>query len=176
MNGLFFVILTLSCILLQTVVFPAFSWFSQSFDIMIVVVLYLSLVYSHSAVVCTIVVIGGLMDSISGVPFGLHVFSYLWIYLIVQLFKQFVFQRSVVFILIISMVSVVIQQGLILFSVFINQGQDAIWRMDFTLMVRQIIWGGVAIPPGVWILNVLRQNWLYAVRMMRKQWEQKYRN
>lgn len=175
MNGLFFVITTLFFIILQTVVFPSFAWFSQSFDLIILVVLFLSLTYSHYAVVTAIIVMGGIMDSISGVPFFLHIFSYLWIYLIVQLFKQFVFQRSVVFVLIISVASVLIQQGLVIFSVFIDQGQAAVWRMDFTLIARQVVWGFLVIPPGVWLLNVLRHAWLRAARNARKQWDQKYR-
>lgn len=175
MNGIFFVFTTLFFILLQTVVFPSFSWFSQSFDMIIMVVLFLSLTYSHYAVVTAIVFMGGIMDSISGMPFFLHIFSYLWIYLIVQLFKQFVFQRSVVFVLIISVVSVAVQQTLIIFSVFINQGQAAVWRMDLSLMVRQLLWGVVVIPPGVWLLNVFRQNWLVITRNFRRSLEQKYR-
>ena len=175
MNGLFFVITTLFFIILQTVVFPSFSWFSQSFDLIIMVVLFLSLTYSHYAVVTVIAIMGGIMDSISGVPFFLHIFSYLWIYLIVQLFKQFVFQRSVVFVLIISVVSVLIQQGLVIFSVFIDQDQAAVWRMDLTLIVHQMVWGLLVIPPGVWLLNVLRHAWLRTARNARKQWEQKYR-
>jgi hypothetical protein len=175
MNILFFVILTLSLIIFQTVIFPSFFWFSQCFDLMIMNIIFLSLVYSHYAVILTIILIGGIMDSISGVAFFHHIFSYLWIYLIVQLFKQFVFQRSVIFILIISLASVLIQQGLILFSVFIEQGRDVIWQKEFTLMLWQLVWGGVFIPPGVWMISQFHRHWIYLVKMLRKQFTHKFR-
>jgi len=64
MNGLFFVILTVFLIVFQTVIFPSFIWFSQCFDLMIMNIIFLSLVYSHYAVILTIILIGGIMDSI----------------------------------------------------------------------------------------------------------------
>lgn len=173
MNGLYFFIITLFFIVLETIVFPAFPWFSQHFDLIIVPVLFLSLHFSRHTVVMAVVCIGGIMDSLSGGPFFLYMFSYLWIFVIVQLVKQFVFQTSGLFFLVISMVSVVIQQGLGIFSVFIQQGENAVWQMDFTLMISQVIWGTVLIPPGVWIVSTGYENWRHMVRMLKKNWEQK---
>ena len=63
MNVLFFAILTVFLIIFQTVVFPSFFWFSQCFDLMIMNVIFLSLLYSHYAVILTIILVGGIMDS-----------------------------------------------------------------------------------------------------------------
>lgn len=175
MNALFFVIVTVFLIILQTIIFPSFFWFSQCFDLMIMNIIFLSLVYSHYAVILTIILIGGIMDSLSGVAFFHHIFSYLWIYLIVQLVKQFVFKRSYLFILIVSLVSVLIQQGLILFSVFIEQGREGVGQMEVLLMVKQLVWGGVLIPPGVWLINGFRQYWMYFLKMLKKQFAHRYR-
>ncbi len=175
MNALFFVIVTLSLIIFQTIIFPSFSWFSQCFDLMIMNIIFLSLVYSHYVVILIIILIGCIMDSLSGVAFFHHIFSYLWIYLIVQLFKQFVFKRNFLFILIVSLVSVLIQQGLILFSVFIEQGSEGIGQMEILLMIKQLVWGGTCIPPGVWLLNGFRQYWIYLVKMLKKQFAHRYR-
>ncbi len=175
MNLLFLAIVTVSLIFFQTIIFPSFFWFSQCFDLMIVNIIFLSLAYSHYAVILMIILVGGIMDSISGVAFFHHIFSYLWIYLIVQLFKQFVFQRSVIFILIISLVSVLIQQGLILFSIFIEQGGEAIGQMDFSLMLWPLFWGSLLIPTGVWMINALRQYWMYLGKRLKKQFAPRYR-
>ncbi len=175
MNFSFFFIVTLGSVICQTVIFPSFSWFPQCFDILIIPVLYLSLAYSHYGAIIAIAVIGGIMDSISGVPFFLHIFSYIWVFLIVQLFKQFVFQRSVVFIMVISLIAVTIQQCLMLFSVFIEQGQQGVLTLDFTMIFRQVVWGVLFVPPGVWALNVMRQNYFYAIRQFRRELARKYR-
>lgn len=174
-NFIFFFITTLGLIVCQTVIFPFFTWFSQSFDLLIITVLYLSIAYTGYGVVMAIVLIGGIMDSISGMPFFLHIFSYLWIYLIVKLFKQFVFQKSVVFILIISLVSVLIQQVLVAFSIFVDPARGTSLLTEFPVLLRQLLWGMLIIPPGVWFLNVLRENWFHVNRQVKKDLVRKWR-
>ncbi|HCY87316.1 MAG TPA: hypothetical protein DHV36_19440 [Desulfobacteraceae bacterium] len=175
MNFSFFFMVTLGLIICQTVVFPEFTWFSQCFDTLIIVALYLSLAYSGYTAVAAIVVIGILMDSLSGGPFFLHVFSYLWVFLVVQMFKQFVFQRSALFMMTVSLIAVAIQQVLILFSVFVTHGQAGIASVDYSLVIRQLFWGVVFIPVGVWVTNVLRQNYVFIIRYMRREMARKYR-
>ncbi len=176
MNGLFFIVITLAVVVFQTIVSPCFFWFPQSFDVTIILILFLSLHFYRHAVVPAIVFIGSIMDSLSGGPFFLYTFSYIWIYLIVQLVKQIVFQTSGLFILVISMVSILIQQGLVVFSVFIQQGKTGVWQMDFTSMGAQLLWGTLLIPPGVWLLSLCYQNWRYMVRVLKKSWEHKVHN
>ncbi|WDP86738.1 MAG: hypothetical protein HUN05_17770 [Desulfobacter sp.] len=115
------------------------------------------------------------MDSLSGVPFFLHIFSYFGVYMIVQLLKQFVFQRNLVFMMVISLISVAIHQGLILFSIFVSNGQEGVLTLDFSLMLRQLIWGVLFIPPGIWGMNLMRQNFVYFARQIRRELERKYR-
>ncbi|MCD4722874.1 MAG: hypothetical protein K8S13_23905 [Desulfobacula sp.] len=173
MNALFFIIFTFFLIVLQTVVLPSFSWFAQCFDLLIIDILFLSLISSHYSIVVAIIIIGCIMDSISGVPFCYHVFSYLWIYILVFLAKQLLFKQSIIFILIISIVSVFIQQGLLLFSVFVKQGHNTILVFDFGLLMRQAFWGFVFIPPSIWLVNIFWQNWIFVTRLMKKQMTQK---
>ena len=167
MNVLFFILLTLFLIVMQTVILPSFSWFAQCFDLLIIDILFLSLISSHYSMVFVIIIIGCIMDSISGVPFCYHIFSYLWIYIIVQIARQLLFQRSIVFIFIISIVSVFIQHSLLLFSVFANQGGNIIWEFNSGLLIRQLFWGFIFIPPGIWLVNVFWQNWIFITKFLR---------
>jgi len=118
--------------------------------------------------VLAIIVIGCIMDSISGVPFFHHIFSYLWVYIIVQIAKQLLFQRSIVFVFIISIVSISIQHGFLLFSVFVQHGADAIFEFNFNLLIRQIFWGVVFIPPGIWLINIFWQKWILNTTFLQK--------
>ncbi|MCK4767160.1 MAG: hypothetical protein KAS28_02155 [Desulfobacula sp.] len=170
MNILFFIIFTFFLIIVQTVILPSFPWFVQCFDLLIIDILFLSLISSHHSVVFAIIVIGCIMDSISGVPFCYHIFSYLWIYIIVYSVKQLLFQKSIIFIFIISFLSVFIQQGLLLFSVFVKQGSNTIWTFDFSLLIRQTFWGFIFIPPGIWLVNVCWQNWIFITKFLRNRW------
>ncbi len=175
MNVLFFIIFTLFLIVLQTIVLPSFPWFAQCFDLLIIDILFLSLISSHYSIAAAIILIGFIMDSISGVPFCYHIFSYLWIYIIVIIVKQLLFKQSMIFIFIISIVSVIIQQVLLLFSIFVQQGHTAILVFDFRLLIRQVFWGFVFIPPSIWLVNIFWQNWIFVTKLLKKQMAQKYK-
>ncbi len=166
MNVLFFILITLFLIVMQTVILPGFVWFPQCFDLLIIAVLFLSLISSHYSMVFIVIFIGCIMDSISGVPFCYHIFSYLWIHIIVQIVRQLLFQHSVVFVLIISVVSVVIQQGLLIFSMFVRLEDNAVLDLDFGLMLAQVFWGFIIIPPSIWVLYFLRRSWNLATGIL----------
>ena len=174
-NFVFFFFSTLILVITQTVVIPDFYWFSHCFDLMIINVLFLILFSTRYWVPFWLVIIGSIMDSLSGAPFFLHTIAYLCIYLIIFFLRRLVFQRSAIFIFIVSLVSVCIYQGLVMFSVFLLQGQKAINAADYRLCIGQVIWAAVGIPVGVWCLEVMHQNFLYAVKRSRRIMARKYR-
>ena len=166
MKTVFFIVLTLFLIVIQTIVLPSFSWFDQCFDLLIIEIIFLSFISSHYSMALAIIIIGCVMDSISGVPFWYYIFSYLWIYIIVQIVKQLLFQRSIIFIFIISIVSISIQHGFLLFSVFVHQGVNPILEFNFGLLIKQVFWGAIFIPPGIWLINVFWQNWILKTKFL----------
>ncbi len=168
MKAVFFIILTLFLMVVQTIVLPSFSWFEHCFDLVIIDVLFLSLISTHYSMVFAVIFIGCIMDSISGAPFFFHVFAYLWIYIIVTLTRQLLFKQSVFFILIISLLAVLIQHALLLFSVFVHQGGTALQNFNFALLIHQAFWGLVFIPPGIWLVKVCRQNWIFVTGVIHR--------
>ena len=125
--------------------------------------------------VFAIIIIGCIMDSLSCVPFFFHVFSYLWIYLIVDIVKQLLFKQILIFILIISIVAVIIQHGLLFLSVFVQHGSEAVAGIDFGLLLSQVFWGFIIIPPSIWLINFILQYWIYFFNQLQKQMARKYR-
>lgn len=174
MNFSFFFMVTLGLVICQTTIFPGFSWFSQCFDTLIIPVLYLSLAYSGYGVVLAVAVIGIIMDSLSGVPFFLHVFSYLWVFMVVQMVRLLVFQRSVFFMMTMSLVAVAVQKVLILFSVFVSQGQAGLSTVNYSLIIRQLVWGVLLIPPCIWVTGVFHRNYRHIIRQIRRELVRKY--
>lgn len=175
MNILFFFITTLALILCQTIVLPATALFQVSFDLLLIVVLHMGIVFSHYGAVIAIAAIGAAMDSLSGGPFFIHIFSYLWVYLIIKLFRQFVFHQSTLFVLAVSFAAVAIQQVLVVFSVFVAQGRAGVLGLDYSLLVKQMVLGGVCIPAGVWLMTLMRQNWMVAMRQFRRSAARRFR-
>jgi rod shape-determining protein MreD len=160
-------------VVFQTVLLPSFSGTFYFFDLTIILIVYISLYSSHYSAVAAIAGIGGIMDSLSGGPFFLYTFSYVWIFLIVQLARQFVFHSSILFVMVISFLSVAIQQGIFLFSVFARQDYTGVEPMDIALILRQVAWGGVLVPLGVGMISTGNRRWQALVQRMVRNREQK---
>ncbi|MCD4740911.1 MAG: hypothetical protein K8R67_00305 [Desulfobacteraceae bacterium] len=155
----FFVILTLFLTIMQTAVFPDFFLSHHSFDLLIINIIYLSLVFTHPGVIIAVIVIGCIVDSVSGVHFGLYLTTYIWIYVIVQGLKQFVFLRNIGFYIIIAATAVVIESVFLILSVFINQGNNGVLSLNYYLMAKQMFWASVFIPLALEIITIVQKKY-----------------
>ena len=176
MNAFFFVFLTLLVFIFQTVVLPSVSFVPHVFDLMIIDVLYLSLISKHHAAALAIALIGCMMDSVSGVPFFYHVFSYLWIYILVRLVRQMFFHHSLVLVMVLSILSVAVQQGLLIFSLWVGADRESPWVVDYQVLLYQLIYGLIVVPVALMILEGIRSAWLVMARSRRRQFLQRYRD
>jgi uncharacterized membrane protein YidH (DUF202 family) len=57
------------------------------------------------------------------------------------------------------LLSVTIQQGIFLFSLFARQEYSGTWPLNVSLMLQQIAWGTVLIPLGVGLISAGYQRW-----------------
>ncbi len=170
MNTLFLILLTFFLTVMQTVILPSFSIFSDRFDLLIIVALYLSLIATHHSMVIALVMIGCIMDSMSGVPFFFHIFSYILIYLIVHLVKRLIFKQSSTFLIIISLMAVLIQHLLLFFSTFVRQEAGASLGFYFFLPAKQAFLGLIIIPPCITLIHRSQRNWLGMAKRIKNRW------
>ncbi|MCF8044990.1 MAG: rod shape-determining protein MreD [Desulfarculaceae bacterium] len=155
----FFIILALFLIVMQTTVLPEISIISNSFDLVIINVLYVSLLFSHPWVLGAVAVIGCIMDSLSGSPFGLYLSSYIWMYILVQLMKPVFFSRSLFFLPAVTVFSVLLEYLFLLLSVFISSGGKGVLSLNFSLMIKQLLWAALLIPVAVKLVFIVHRYW-----------------
>lgn len=89
--------------------------------------------------------------------------------------RRLVFQHSAIFVFLVSLASACIYQGLVMFSVFLLQGQKAIAGTHYHLYIGQLFWAAVGIPIGVSILGALHRNFSHAVKQSGRHLARKYR-
>ena len=68
-------------IILQTGIFPHIPLLDRSYDLLVPFIIYLGLFRPVPEGLITLVLLGVLMDGLSGGAFGLYLSAYLWIYL-----------------------------------------------------------------------------------------------
>lgn len=143
---LFYLGLFLLFFLVQTSNFWVFSTFNQHFDLLLVIVLCLSLKFSHIRTIAAVFLLGVAMDSVSGGPFGLYSSAYVWIHILIRSLKAFVHLENIVFIVCIGAVAVVVENLFLLFVLVMGKGLDAVQYNDLVTMVDQAAWSLIVIP------------------------------
>ncbi len=155
----FFILLTLFLTIIQTTAFPDFFLSHHSFDLIIIIVLYLSLVFKHPSIIIVVILIGCIVDSVSGVYFGLYITTYVWIYAIVQGLKLFVFSRNIVFSVIVAIAAITTESLFLILSVFINQGEDGLASLNYYLIIKQMFLACIFIPLALELITIIRKKY-----------------
>ncbi|MCP4114056.1 MAG: hypothetical protein GY737_01395 [Desulfobacteraceae bacterium] len=153
----FYFCLSLVLIVVQTSILPGFSVFSQSFDLLFVIVLSLSLRFSHPGTGVAVFLLGCVMDSVSGGPFGLYISAYVWIYILVRSLKSLVHLENIVFLVCMSAVAVVVENAFLVFTFVVGKGVDAVSSRDLVLMVKQMMLALVVVPLMVLVVDQLER-------------------
>ncbi|MFH1152502.1 MAG: hypothetical protein V1793_01690 [Pseudomonadota bacterium] len=122
MNFVYYAIVSLIFIVLQTTVLPGSFFFSRCFDLIVLIVLHISLAYANPGVLAGMAVLGCIMDSISGGPLGLYISAYVWIFVLVQVCKGFVHSENIIFLFIVSGAAVLLENGFQVFAFMVQGG------------------------------------------------------
>jgi rod shape-determining protein MreD len=143
---LFYLCLFFFFFLVQTSNFWVFSILNQRFDLLLVIVLCLSLKFSHIRIIIAVFLLGVAMDSVSGGPFGLYSSAYVWIYILIRSLKAFVYLENIVFIVCLGIAAVVVENLFFMFVLVIGKGLDAVQYNDLVTMVDQVAWSLIVVP------------------------------
>ena len=156
-RSFFYFSLSLVLIIVQTSIHPCFSVFSQSFDLLFVIVLSLSLRFSHPGTGVAVFLLGCAMDSVSGGPFGLYISAYVWIYILVRSLKSLVHLENIVFLICMSAVAVVVENAFLIFTFVVGKGAAAVSPRDLVLMVKQTVLALIVVPFLVLVVDQLER-------------------
>jgi len=80
MTYIFYTFTFVCLLILQTTVMPYFRMFDNFYDLLFPFVIYLGLFRSVRESIPVVIVIGFVMDSLSGAPLGLYLTTYLWLF------------------------------------------------------------------------------------------------
>jgi rod shape-determining protein MreD len=130
---------------------------NQRFDLLLVIVLSLSLKFSHIRILVAVFLLGVAMDSVSGGPIGLYLSAYVWIYVLIRSLKAFVHFQNIAFLLCIGVIAVVMKNLFFLFVLIMGKGLDAVYYNDLTTMASQAAWSVVGVPLLVLLIDRLEQ-------------------
>ena len=104
-------------------------------------------------------VLGWIMDSLSGAPFGFYISSYLWIYVFVQILRNVIHSGNFIFIPVISAIAVAMEHGFLVFILLAKQGGWFFSSTDILAMCKQTLVGFFIIPLFLWLIHRAKDFW-----------------
>ena len=140
MRYAFFIGTCLLLILIQTTVVPYFTAFNRIYDLLIPFVIFICICLPVRESLPFVLILGLIMDNLSGSPFGLYLTFYFWLLGGVRLIIKFL-RVSNKFLLSLVVVIAVLVQNLIVIGTFALAGPQ--WQLPadaFKNMALPIVW------------------------------------
>ncbi len=141
MNFLFYMGLCIFLIVLQTTFIDYLAIFDKMYDLLLPFVLYLGLYRPPREGLPTALLLGLVMDGVSGTPFGLYTTTYIWIYAIVNWGFRFLQVGNLLLLFIIIAAGVLLENLVFLASVTILSRRFDLPPGAMDHVATQVLWG-----------------------------------
>jgi cell shape-determining protein MreD len=145
----------LSLIILQTTILPYFSVFHGIYDLLIPFVIFICIYLPLRESLPFVLILGLVMDNLSGSPFGLYLTFYFWLLVGVRWIIRFLRVGNNFLLSLVAVVAVLIENILII-GTFALSGSD--WQLPadiFRNIALQFFWAIVTVPLFLFCLMTL---------------------
>lgn len=150
----FYIFICLVFIIFQTTILSLFPIFQNCPDFLLPVIVYLGFFRSRRESIPVIILFGLLMDGLSGVPFGLYVSAYFWLYVVVYALKQFLQVRNVLMLSLMTASGVLIENGMLAIAENLFNPKLNVLSIVFQVSMIQVV---LAIIGGPVIIIFIKQ-------------------
>ena len=159
MTYIFYGFLCLLLIVIQTVILPEVSGTQGAYDLLMIFAFYLSLFRSVREGLPVILIIGFIMDNLSGAPFGLYLTTYFWIYVGVGWITSFLRIRNII------LLPLLIASGILMKNfLFIGTALQSVNWPQFHVdvlsgIVYQLLWAVITGPVLLILFSRIHYRW-----------------
>lgn len=159
MTYIFYMCTFLVLIILQTTIMPYFPIFDRFYDLLAPFVIYLGLFRPVRESLPVILVIGFVMDNLSGSPLGLYLTAYLWLFACLRWIVH-VLHVGDKFLLPFVLATGVLLENIIFMGVIgmFEQGSRFSSTVVTAVMI-QVIWAAATGPIILILISSLHQRW-----------------
>jgi len=146
-------------LILQTTIMPYFTVFDSFYDLLVPFIIYLGLFRSVRESVPVIIVVGFVVDNISGGPLGLYLTAYLWLFVAVRWIVYVLHVGDKVLLPFIVAAGVLLENIIVMGVIgMLEQGSRFSSTAVTTVMV-QVLWAAGTGPVILLLINGLHQKW-----------------
>lgn len=153
MTQLVYIPIALILILFQTAILPFFFHVNHSYDLMIIFIIYLGLYRSLLEGIPILLILGLMMDCLSGGAFGTYTSTYMWFYVIIRMTIQYLHVNSLIVLPVTLISGVILENLIVLLTVIIGRGELDFSYTPFKIVLYQLLW---AVLTGPIVFEVIK--------------------
>ncbi|MDL1968468.1 MAG: hypothetical protein LWW97_07940 [Deltaproteobacteria bacterium] len=142
MTYCFYICVCLCLVIFQTTIMPHISLFNNFYDLLIPFIIYLGLFRHAREGILFVLVLGFLMDNLSGGTFGLYLTTYFWLFIVVKLVIEYLYARNNILLLFIVAAGVLMENIIFIASVFMSGSDSLFLAITIRSVIFQILWAG----------------------------------
>ena len=157
MTYCFYMCIFVFFVILQTVIMPCFSLFDSFYDLLVPFIIYLGLFRSVRESVPVIIVIGFVMDNISGGPLGLYLTAYLWLFAGVRWIVYVLHVGDKVLLPFVVAAGVLLENAIFMGVIGMLEPGARFSSSAFTTVMVQVLWAAGTGPIFLILINGLHQ-------------------
>jgi hypothetical protein len=172
MTYFFYICLSLALIILQTTIMPYFSIFDRFYDILIPFVFYLGLYRPAHESIPVVLLLGFVLDSLSGGPFGIFLTTYFWLFIGIRWSIKF-FHAGNKGLWLMAVVAGVLIENFIIIATIIWLGESSrLTRAVLSTVGTQLLWALCTGPVLVFVLAYMHKRWDKCLNEIMATWKE----
>ncbi len=163
MTYCYYIVVSLALVVIQTTLIPYFPLFDKSYDLLVLFVVYLGLFCPVREGFPVVIVLGFVMDSLSGGLLGLYITIYFWLFVGVIWIITFLHIRSSLLLPIVIASVVLIENFLLIAALILLVPDSRFPEAVFNTVTIQVL---LAVCTGPFLILILKathkgwQDWL----------------
>lgn len=142
MTYCFYICVCLCLVIFQTTIIPHIDLFNNFYDLLIPFIIYLGLFRPAREGILFILVLGFIMDSLSGGPFGLYLTTYFWLFIVVKIVIKYLHACNNILLLFIVAAGVLMENIIFIASVSMFGPDSRFLAITMRAVIFQILWAG----------------------------------
>ena len=119
MTYLYYSILGLILLIIQTTIIPEITGTQGPYDLIALIIFYLGLYQPFRQSLPMVFILGFIMDNLSGAPFGLYITTYFWVFVGVSWVARFLRVRNIILLPLLLAVGILGENSIFIGTIFL---------------------------------------------------------
>ncbi len=159
MTYLFYGIICFILLLVQTVIMPDIPGIKAFYDPVLIFVFYLSLYRPIRETLPLVLILGFILDNLSGAPFGLYLTTYFWLFFGVRWVTRFLRVRNIVLLPLLIACGILIKNTIFIATLAININWVEFHLDILKIVGYQFLWLVTTGPVLLVFFNLIHYKW-----------------